>query len=59
MTFFPKSDRFKDGLLEEKLLGPGEYLSHKDYQVPHGVAPFGSTVERGRALKKEEVLSVY
>jgi hypothetical protein len=55
MTFFPKTDRFKELLADEKMLGPGEYISHKDYHIPHGVAPFGSTVERAAPLKKEEV----
>jgi hypothetical protein len=55
MTFFSKTDRFKELLADEQVLGPGEYVAHKEYHIPHGVAPFGSTVERSPPLNKEAV----
>lgn len=47
MTFFEKADRFKlSETTKGTSLGPGEYISHKTYTIPHAVAPFGSTVTR-------------
>mgnify|MGYP000054712150 CR=1 FL=1 len=54
MTFFDKADRFKEGLTDGPGLGPGEYLSHKEYRIPHGVVGFGSTVEKNKVEVKEE-----
>lgn len=58
MTFFAKSDRFKEKVAEDQILGPGEYIAHKEYHIPHGVAPFGSTVDRSHVIKKEEVVGL-
>lgn len=55
MTFFEKADRFKQAALVDSGLGPGEYISHENYKIPHAVAPFGSTVDRQQGGKSKEV----
>lgn len=56
MSFFPKTGRFTEKQLKEASLGPGEYLSHKDYRIAQAMVPFGSMVERVGPADKKEVM---
>lgn len=53
MAFVYKAKRFGEKEIDDAQLGPGEYITHKPYTVPHGYAPFGSLVDRDQPLKKE------
>lgn len=56
MAFVVRSDKksYADNVINQNIPGPGTYLSLQQYNIGKGYAPFLSTAERSKSLKKDE-----